>query len=156
MTTDGQLALAEAMAYLPSGAYILTAAFDASRGGALVHWVQPCATEPPLLAVAAPKGHSIEPMIRDSRSFGVCVVDPNDRLVVRQFATPLPPDEAPDLFDCLPVMTLVTGSPIITRAICGFDCEMVRHLDLDADHELYVGRVLAARVFRARREAAAG
>lgn len=150
---DGPSTFDDAWGMLPSGAYLLTAAFDSIRGGTLVQWVGRCASEPPLISVAAPKAHCIEAMIRDSRAFGVCVIEPEDRFITQRFSVRYPPDEVPDLFDSLPTITLETGSPIIKRARAAFDCELVRHLDLDADHELYVGHVKAARVFKPGRTA---
>ena len=36
------------------------------------------------------------------------------------------------------------GAPIVTRATAWFDCEVVRHLDMETNFELYVGVVHAA------------
>lgn len=41
----------------------------------------------------------------------------------------------------------MTGSPVLLRSIVAFDCEVVRHFDLEADHELFVGQVLASRMY---------
>jgi flavin reductase (DIM6/NTAB) family NADH-FMN oxidoreductase RutF len=133
----------QALNSLPSGTFLLTAKFDDRRSGMLVHWVQPCAEEPALVAVAARKGHSIEPLIRDSRSFAICRIDMGDRLLFRKFASHQPPDEEGDPFDSIEVESLVTGSPVLSRATAVLDCVVVRHFDLEADHELFVGQVLA-------------
>jgi len=55
-------------------------------------------------------------------------------------------EEQHDPFDAVAVLSLETGSPILRASALAFDCEVVRHVDMDADHELYVGRVVAARV----------
>ncbi len=124
---------------------IMTAAFEDVRSGVRVLTVQQCATEPVLLCVAVRKGHSIEPLIRDSHHFGLCIVKPEDRLVIRKF--PEDPDpEADDPFDALSTMRFRSSAPIIGRSIAAFDCEVVRHFDLEADHELYVGMIHEARV----------
>ena len=34
-----------------------------------------------------------------------------------------------------------------TRTIAAFDCEVVRHFDLDADHEIYVGQILKTKMY---------
>jgi len=136
-----------ALGLLPFGRYLLTAAYDGTRGGVLVSWVQPCAHEPALIAVAARRGHCVEPLVRDSRCFAICVVREGDRLIERKFQAPMPPDESGDLFDSLEVETLSTGSPIVMRCLVAYDCEVVRHFDLEADHELYIGRVVVACVY---------
>jgi flavin reductase (DIM6/NTAB) family NADH-FMN oxidoreductase RutF len=137
-----------ALRHLPAGSYVLTAAFEGKRAGMLVHWVQPCADEPLLLCAAVRKGHRVEPLIRDSHAFAVCRIDPDDKLVSRKFSGGFTRDEAGDAFDSIGFETLSTGSPVIRRCICALDCEVVRHIDLEADHELYVGHVVAGRVYQ--------
>ncbi len=135
----------DALACVPTGLYVMSSAFEGKRNGVLVRWVQQCASEPPLIGVALLKGHAIDPILRDSRRFGLSLIDANDKLVLRQFTEPRRASEDP--FDCLPVETLVTGSPLIRRSIAALDCEVVRHFDLEADHELFVGQILAGRVY---------
>ncbi len=142
--TQPSAEIRRAIACLPSGLFLMTAAFDGRRGGVIVRSVLPCADEPVLLSVAIRKGHWIEPLIRDSHHFGICLVDPADRLMVRKFADDASRDADP--FDCFPVDSLVSASPLLKRAWACFDCLVVRHFDLEADHGLYVGQVLSARV----------
>lgn len=133
-----------AMAQLPLGLFVMSAAFEGERAGILVRAVQPCGTEPPLICVAPRTGHRIEPLIRDSRCFAICHVDPTNKLALKKFDPDDPPDHG-DPFDAIPIETLVTGSPVLRGSPLVFDCEVVRHYDLETDHELYVGQVLAAR-----------
>jgi len=145
-----------ALARVPGGLFLISSAFDDRRSGARLLSVQPCARDPLLIAVSLRKGHEVEPLIRDSRAFAVSTLDPSDRLMCRKF--PEPPstealqeaeeeiDEYEDPFAGVPVATLETGSPLLLKAPIGLDCRVVRHFDLEADHEMYVGRVVAARV----------
>lgn len=160
--SGSQEAMADAvsvLSMLPRGAFVMTSAFEGARAGMRLRAVQQCADEPLLISVAARKGHRIDPLIRDSHAFAVCFVEPDDRLIERKFdeeslSAPAVPsgngDEEPDPFDSLPTTALATGSPILTRAFAALDCEVVRHFDLEADHELFIGQVLAARVLRER------
>lgn len=134
---------------IPGGTFVMTASFEGKRAGVMVRSVQPCAEEPLLICVAARKGHWIEPLIRDSHAFAICRVAPDNRLIQRKFSTELADhDEARgDPFDAFPTETLVTGSPVLLRSIVAFDCEVVRHFDLEADHELFVGQILASRIY---------
>ena len=137
---------APALSLLPSGLFIITSAHDDERAGARVTSVQVCATAPLLLCVASRKGHRIEPLIRDSHAFAVCLVAPTERRVLRKFPQDSPGEEGVDPFDSMLVETMVTGSPVMARSLAVFDCEVVRHFDMEADHELYVGQVMASRV----------
>lgn len=134
-----------AMELLPRGVFLLTAAFETKRAGQIVHWVQPCATEPALVCVAARNGHAVEPLIRDSHVFAVCRVDPEDRLLIRKFSPTRTPDDSGDPFDSFETERMATGAPVLKRASVVLDCEVVRHFDLEANHELYIGIVRAAR-----------
>lgn len=131
---------------VPWATWVMTASHDGSRGGMVVRWVQRCATEPVLVSVSVRKCHSLEPLIRDSRSFALNLIDESDRLLLRKFDTFRAPDEGSDPFDALETQTWGTGSPILKRARAAIDCEVVRHLDLEADCELFIGQVMDARV----------
>ena len=139
----------QALELLPMGRFLLTAAHDGVRSGMLVDSVQRVCSEPHLICVAARKGHKIDPLIRDSRSFAIGLVDPGDKLVNRRFqftdSAPtefvLPGDDDP--FDAIPTLTLKTGSPILERCTTWFDCEVIRRVDLEAETELFVGLVLS-------------
>ena len=137
-----------ALGYFPGGLFLMTAGFDNQRGGMLVHSVQRCGTDPALLCVAARKGHKIDPLIRDSRSFALGVLGDGDRLLERRFhSSDSAPSEQPihgedDPFDAIEMITLSTGSPIIPRCTTWFDCEVMRRVDLEAEMELFVGLVV--------------
>lgn len=125
----------------------MTACHESKRAGVLVETVQACGDHPLLLCVTLRKGHWIEPIIRDSRSFAICLLDPTDRLTTRKFVEPGRAREGGDPFDCMACEKLRTGAPIIRRAIAAFDCEVARHLDIDVEYGLYIGTVLASKVY---------
>jgi flavin reductase (DIM6/NTAB) family NADH-FMN oxidoreductase RutF len=145
-----------ALSLVPSALFLMTAQHEGTRAGVLVRAVQVCAHEPLLLSVALRKGHPVDPLLRDSRCFALCRVSEEDRLVTRKFHHEVsipssePEDEsAPpsDPFDCMPVEVLATGAPVIRRCSVAFDCEVVRHIDIEPDHELFIGAVRATRVY---------
>jgi len=134
---------------LPIGHYLMTAGHDGQRSGMMVSSVQRCCDDPALICVAARKGHKIDPLIRDSRSFAIGIVDPSDKLVLRRFSsTDAAPREIADLgdddpFDAIETRTLVTGAPILMRCTTWFDCEVMRRVDLEAETELFVGLIVS-------------
>jgi flavin reductase (DIM6/NTAB) family NADH-FMN oxidoreductase RutF len=145
MTTTKSSEAQRALADLQSGIYVLSSQFEGRRSGVVVRSAQPCAEEPPLVCVAVKRGHWIEPIIRDSHCFAISRINPADRLLLRKFAETSRPRDG-DPFDCLPTSRLITGAPVIVKATLAIDCEVVRHFDLEADHELYIGLVLGARI----------
>lgn len=147
MQSEAQLN--QAVGRLPSGRFVITAAHGDARAGVVVKSVQACADEPTLISVAVRKGHAIEPLIRDSHVFAICWIEEDDLLTQRIFAVDAPVEldaqDQHDPFAAIAVETLATGAPVLTRARLVLDCSVVRHFDLEADHELYIGQVVAAR-----------
>lgn len=131
---------------VPWATWVMTSAHEGSRAGMVVRWVQRCANEPLLISLSVKKCHSLEPLIRDSRGFALNLIDESDRLLLKKFDSFQAPDEIGDPFDALEVSTWATGSPILKRSRAALDCEVVRHLDLEADCELFIGQVLEAKV----------
>lgn len=134
-----------ALAQLPALPYLLTSAHEGERAGVIVRSVQRCNADPPLVCVAVRTGHRIEPLIRDSRCFALSRLDSENRLVLKKFDC-VNAGDGGDPFDAIPVRSLQSGSPVLTDSSLVLDCEVVRHFDLEADCELYIGQVLAARV----------
>jgi flavin reductase (DIM6/NTAB) family NADH-FMN oxidoreductase RutF len=150
MVSDTRSELAQAIAQIPCGMFILTARFEESASGVLVSWVQRCSIAPPMVMVAIRKGQTVEPLIRDSRAFALCQISADDRYLQRKFAALEAITEGPveDPFVTLATRCAVTGSPIIERAMSYLDCELVRNIELDCDHRLYVGLVHCGGVLR--------
>lgn len=132
--------LTRALALLPSVPTVMTSAYEAKRSGILVDRVMPCADEPPCVAIAVPKGHRIATLVRDSHSFALNLVDPKNRLLIKKFEH----GAEPDAFELLESRSLATGSPCLGRALACLDCDVMRHFDLEADFEMYIGQVVAA------------
>ncbi len=123
---------------IPNGSFILTSGHADVRAGVSVKWAQQCSSNPPMVMVAVPKGHVLSPLIRDSRSFAICQLDPTDRTTSRAFDLQTP---GIDPFIGSTVDRTPSGCPVPARALSFLDCELARHVDLDGDYELYVGIV---------------
>lgn len=146
MNRIGPSDLRRAVGILPTGVFVVTAAFENKRSGMLATSVGRCADEPLLICVACRKGHPIEPLIRDAHHFAVCLLESDDKLTARRFERAGPPEDRFDPFDSLEVGRLHSSAPVLRRSALALDCEVFRHFDLDADHELYIGLVQGARI----------
>lgn len=146
MNRGGSSDKRQAVNLLSSGLFVMTAVYDHKRSGVLVSSAQKCGDEPLLIGVACRKGHPIEPLIRDSHRFALSQLDAHDRNLARRFEEPPLPDDRYDPFDLLEVDHLISHAPILKRSALAFDCEVYRHFDIESDHELYIGLVIAARI----------
>ena len=129
-----------ALGLLPTSVFVMTACYENKRNGMIVTRVMKAADDPACVCVAVPAGQRLATLIRDSHCFGLCMIDPGSRLMHKKFGA----EESSDPFDMLEVRTLVTNAPLLARSPVLLDCEVLRHLDLEADHEIYVGMVLSA------------
>jgi flavin reductase (DIM6/NTAB) family NADH-FMN oxidoreductase RutF len=134
--------IAGALGRIPSGLFILTAAHEDRRSGMLCSWVQQLCFEPPMVSVAVAKGRPIMPLISESRRFGLCQLSKDDKVVLRKFSSGVDSSEDPFLgFD---LIHNTTGIPVFANTLSYFECELASHLDVEGDHDLFVGRILAA------------
>ncbi|MFG0256374.1 MAG: flavin reductase family protein [Phycisphaerales bacterium JB043] len=135
--------LAPALGVESSIEFAMASQFGDAHGVIVVTRVQMCCVEPPMVAVAIRKGRPIEPIIRDARSFSLSRLDPSDVYTSRKLRTLDEHEEDP--LGLIRTDTIVSGAPCLVRSPAVLDCEVTRHFDLEGDHALYVGEVLAIR-----------
>lgn len=139
MSDDQTQAIGKALGRIPQSLYVMTSHFEDRMRGVMVSWVQQAGFNPPMVMVALGKGRPIVPLLHDSRGFAICQIAPNDRLVMRRFAGGKDAGDNP--FEAIDLMRSTTGSPILKRALSYLDCELIRHIDVDGDHDIYIGLV---------------
>jgi flavin reductase (DIM6/NTAB) family NADH-FMN oxidoreductase RutF len=138
-------AIAAALGRIPSGLFILTAKHEDKRGGMLCSWVQQVCFQPPMVCVAVGKGRPIMHLISESRKFGICQLAKNDKILMKRFAGGTDANEDPFLSLDM-VHHSHTGVPVINQALSSLECELVSHLDVEGDHDLFVGHIKAGSV----------
>ncbi len=148
MDPKGQDVVDQVIARITSGRYLMTACHDGSRAGILVESVQWLMNDPLLIGVSVRKGHEIDPLVRDSRSFAVGFIEEGDRFIERRFGQRLNGEDSAiyveglDPFETLESTKLVTGSPVLKQCNTWVDCEVLRRVDLENAHEFFVGSVV--------------
>jgi len=133
-------AVGAALGAIPSGLFVLTAAHEDRRLGTLVSWVQQACFEPPMVCVAIAKGTPIMPIVSESRFFGLCQLGSDDRTLTRKFANATDPGDDPFLGVQL-VKPVLHKLPILASARVYLECELSCHMDVEGDHDLFVGTV---------------
>ncbi len=137
---DQLTAIDRVLAQVPTGLFVLTSATEDRRIGMLCSMVHQVCFEPPMVAVCIAKGKSVMPLISESRAFGLIQLGEDDRALMRKFEKEPRPGDDPFLG-----YELVQGAtpevPIIRQGIGYLQCELVTHLDLESDHDLFVGSV---------------
>lgn len=134
------VAIGEALAMIPTGLFILTAEHEERRMGMLASFVQQVCFEPPMVSIAVGKGRAIMPLISESRQFGLCQLGEQDKLILRKFSAAPPPGEDPFLGFEL-IEGKLANLPLLANCIGYLECELTCHMDVEGDHDLFVGTV---------------
>ncbi len=148
MDSAQQQVIDGAIARIERGRYLMTSCYDGSRSGVLVESVQWLMQDPLLIGISVRKGHEIDPLIRDSRSFAIGFIDDDDKFITRRFGERLNGADSAiyvqgsDPFDTLASETLVTGSPLLPQCRTWIDCEVLRRVDIENAYEFFVGSVV--------------
>lgn len=148
MDSAQQQVIDGAIARIERGRYLMTSCYDGSRSGILVESVQWLMQDPLLIGISVRKGHEIDPLIRDSRSFAIGFIDDDDKFITRRFGERLNGADSAiyvqgsDPFDTLASEKLVTGSPLLPQCRTWIDCEVLRRVDIENAYEFFVGSVV--------------
>ena len=73
-------------------------------------------------------------MIEAGGCFAVCLVDREDRAIVRKFTKPVEVDLAAKTLNGFPYVERVTGAPILAQSVAYLDCEVRERLDRRRPH----------------------
>lgn len=142
LTAEQRAVVGPALANLPGGLWVLTASHEDRRSGMLVSFVQQACFEPPMLSIALAKGQSIMPIISESRRFALCQIGDDDRVAHRKFSVDHDPHDDPFLgFELVPPRQ--PGLAILRTSVGYLECELSCHMDIEGDHDLFIGRVIA-------------
>lgn len=135
--------ISSALARIPQGLYVLTAQHEEQRTGIIVSWVQQASFQPPMVSAAVGKGRQIMPLISESRWFTLCQVPKGDKVLLRKFASS--PDPGDDPFMGMDLVNVAgCKSPVLVGSLSYLSCEVVCHMDIEGDHDLFIGRVRQA------------
>jgi flavin reductase (DIM6/NTAB) family NADH-FMN oxidoreductase RutF len=144
-------AICASLAAIPSGRWVLTAAHEERRMGMMVTWMQQVCFSPPTISLSIAKGSAIMPLLSESRRFALCQLGSGDKTIRRKFSRE--PSAADDPFLGASLAESLQGKlPILQTSVGFLECELVCHLDVEGDHDLFVGRVTAGGRFAAEGE----
>jgi len=93
-----------------------------------------------MVSVAVGKGRPIMPLISESHQFTLCQIPKGDKVLLRKFASGYEPGVDPFLGFEL-VENTVLHAPVLSHALCYVECELVCHMDVEGDHDIFVGKV---------------
>jgi flavin reductase (DIM6/NTAB) family NADH-FMN oxidoreductase RutF len=127
---------------MPSGLYVVGSTDGVDRRNLMtLNWATQLAFEPKLLGISVEREALTHTLIEAGGVFSLCIIDREDRAIVRKFTKPVEVDLAASTLNGFPVHAGTTGAPILDQAAAFLDC-VVRERVETGDHTLFVGEVV--------------
>jgi flavin reductase (DIM6/NTAB) family NADH-FMN oxidoreductase RutF len=121
---------------MPSGLYVVGSKSGDRQNLMTLNWATQLSFEPKLIGIGVEHGALTHELIDEAKIFSLCIIDREDRAIVRKFVKPVDISE-------WPTETHATGAPILTQAVAWLDCE-VRQAVQTGGHTLFIGEVVDA------------
>ena len=128
---------------MPYGLYVVGSRNGDARNLMTLNWSIQLSFDPKLLGVAIERGALTRELIDGGQVFTLCVIDREDRAIVRKFTKPVEFDAEASTANGFPYHDGRTGAPILDQAVAYVDCEVRQQLDV-GDHTLFAGEVIDA------------
>jgi flavin reductase (DIM6/NTAB) family NADH-FMN oxidoreductase RutF len=128
---------------MPSGLYIVGSRAGERRNGMTCNWVTQLGFDPKLLGVSVEKDAVTHELISGGGVFALCIVDREDRAIVRKFTKPVQVDLEARTLNGFPFHDGATGAPILDQAVAYADCKVRSTVDVGS-HTLFLGEVVDA------------
>jgi flavin reductase (DIM6/NTAB) family NADH-FMN oxidoreductase RutF len=128
---------------MPSGLYVVGSRAGDRRNGMTLNWASQLSSKPKLVGIAVEKPAFTHELITEGRVFSLCIIDREDRAIVRKFTKPVEVDAAASTLNGFRYRDGKTGAPILEQAVAYLDCEVRQDVDL-GDHTLFVGEIVDA------------
>jgi flavin reductase (DIM6/NTAB) family NADH-FMN oxidoreductase RutF len=126
---------------MPSGLYIVGSRAGERRNAMTCNWVTQLGFDPKLLGISVEKDAVTHELISDGGVFALCIVDREDRAIVRKFTKPVEVDLEARTLNGFPFHDGVSGAPILDQAVAYVDCGL--HVTTDVgSHSLFIGQIV--------------
>jgi flavin reductase (DIM6/NTAB) family NADH-FMN oxidoreductase RutF len=129
---------------MPSGLFVLGSRAGERRNAMTLNLAMQASSDPKLLAVSVEKEALTHELVAEGKAFSLCVIDREDRAIVRKFTKPVEADaQAHTLNGFAYTDAPVTGTPVLAQAVAWVDCRLHSSVDLGS-HTLFLGEVVDA------------
>jgi flavin reductase (DIM6/NTAB) family NADH-FMN oxidoreductase RutF len=126
---------------MPSGLYVIGSTDHALKRQLMTaNWVMQVSFEPKLVAVSIDVHAFTHELVSAAGVFSVCLVDREDRAIVRKFTKPVEVDLVGRTLNGFEFVEAVTGAPILASAVAYLDCRVNQTVPCGG-HTLFVGEV---------------
>ncbi len=128
---------------MPSGLYVIGSRAGDRRNGMTLNWATQVSSDPKVLGIGVEKEAFTHELISEGGAFSLCIIDRDDRAIVRKFTKPVEVDTAAHTLNGFPYHDGATGAPILDQAVAYLECTVSQAVDV-GDHTLFLGRIVNA------------
>src|SRR3954465_4709323 len=108
---------------MPSGLYVIGSTDGGDRrNGMTANWVTQMSFAPKGIGVGIEQAALTHELIEAAGVFSVCIIDREDRAIVRKFTKPVEVDLAARTLNGFPFQEATTGAPILGQSVAYLDC----------------------------------
>jgi flavin reductase (DIM6/NTAB) family NADH-FMN oxidoreductase RutF len=127
---------------MPSGLYVVGSTDGASRrNGMTLNWATQISFEPKWIGISVENTAFTHELIEASAVYSLCLIDREDRAIVRKFTKPVDVNLEAKTLNGFPFVERTTGAPILEQSVAYLDCEVRERLPV-GNHTLFVGEVI--------------
>ncbi len=128
---------------MPSGLYVIGSRDGDRRNAMTLNWATQVSSDPKLLAISVEKTAFTHELISGGRVFSLCVIDREDRAIVRKFTKPVEVDLAAGTLNGFGFHDGSTGAPVLDQAAAWMECRLAQSVDVGS-HTLFLGEIVDA------------
>jgi flavin reductase (DIM6/NTAB) family NADH-FMN oxidoreductase RutF len=130
---------------MPSGLYVIGSSDrDRRRNGMTLNWATQVSFDPKWLGIGVEHEAYTHELIAAGGVFSLCLIDREDRAIVRKFTKPVEVDlDARTLNGFAYFDGPVTGAPVLAESVAYVECEVRQPVDV-GNHTLFLGEIVNA------------
>ena len=129
---------------MPYGLYLVGSRDGDRRNFMTLNWATQVSFDPKLVGISVERSAITHELITAAKAFSLCLVDREDRAIVRKFVKPAEADEEGHRLNGFPLRDgTTTGVPILEQAVAWLECRV--HQDVVCgNHTFFIGEVADA------------
>jgi len=128
---------------MPSGLYVVGSRHGERRNAMTLNWATQVSADPKLVAVSVEREAYTHDLISNGRVFSLCVIDREDRAIVRKFTKPVEVDMDARTLNGFGFHDGSTGAPVLDKAAAWMECTLSQSVNVGS-HTLFLGEIVDA------------
>jgi flavin reductase (DIM6/NTAB) family NADH-FMN oxidoreductase RutF len=130
---------------MPSGLYVIGSTDKGERrNGMTLNWATQVSFDPKVVGIGVERDAFTHELVGAGGVFSLCIVDRDDRAIVRKFTKPVDVDLASRTLNGFPYFDgPATGAPVLSQSVAYLECEVRNAVEV-GHHTLFLGEVVNA------------